>query len=124
MDPKNIERVLRMPFANIYPMYIQKVERKNRTKAELDEVICWLTGYSQKELDQHVEKKTGFGDFIEQAPKLNPNRSLVTGVICGIRLENLEESTFKEMRYMDKLVDEIAKGRPMEKILRKPLEAK
>jgi hypothetical protein len=119
MNEDNIKRVLAMPFANVYPMYIQKAEKKGRTKAEVDEVICWLTGYSQKQLDSHIEKQTSFADFIEKAPKLNPSRSQVTGVICGIRLEELPESTFKEMRYIDKLVDELAKGKPMEKVLRK-----
>lgn len=119
MNENNIKRVMAMPFASVYPMYTQKAEKKGRTKAEVDEVICWLTGYSQKELDKQIEKETSYGEFIEQAPKLNPSRSQVTGVICGIRLEELPESTFKEMRYIDKLVDEIAKGRPMEKILRK-----
>jgi hypothetical protein len=107
-----------MAFAGVYDMYIQKVERKNRTRAELDEVILWLTGYSQSQLEAEIQSRTNFEDFFAQAPALNPNRELIKGVICGVRIEEIEDPLMREIRYMDKLVDELAKGRPMEKILR------
>lgn len=107
-----------MSFASVYPHYINKAERKGRTKAEVDEVIRWLTGYSQKELDQQIEKENTFETFFAQAPNLNPNRTLITGLICGIRVEDIEDTLMREIRYMDKLVDELAKGKKMEKILR------
>lgn len=112
-------RIYAMSFARIYPLYITKVERKGRTKAELDEVITWLTGYSHKQLEAEIKKETNLETFFAQAPKPNPARSLITGTICGVRLEEIEEKTMREIRYLDKLVDELAKGRPMEKILRK-----
>lgn len=112
-------RIYTMSFASVYVLYIAKVERKGRTKDEVDEVIRWLTGYSQAQLEDQVAKMTTFEDFFAQAPKLNPNRSLITGVICGIRVENIEEPLMREIRYMDKLVDEVAKGKSMDKILRK-----
>lgn len=112
-------RIYTMTFASVYVLYIAKVERKGRTKTEVDEVIRWLTGYTQKELDAEIEKQTNFELFFAQAPKLNPARSLITGVICGVRIEEIEEPLMREIRYMDKLIDELAKGRPMEKILRK-----
>jgi len=110
-----------MSFARVYPLYIAKVEKKGRTKAEVDEVLRWLTGYTQKGLDAHIKKQTDFETFIAQAPKLNPLRSLIKGVICGVRIEEIKEPTMREIRYMDKLVDELSKGRKMEKILRKNL---
>ena len=103
----------------IYPLYIQKLEKKNRTKAELDQVIRWLTGYSQKELDTELAKGTDFKTFFASAPKMNPNRSLITGVICGMRVEEIEQPLMREIRYLDKLVDELARGKAMEKVLRK-----
>ena len=109
-----------MPFARIYPLYIQKVERKGRTKAEVDEVIRWLTGYSQKELEQQIEKENTLEAFFAQAPSLNPSRTLITGLICGIRVEEMADSLMREIRYMDKLIDELAKGKKMEKVLRTP----
>ena len=108
-----------MLFANIYPLYITKVERKGRVKTEVDQVICWLTGYSQAELEAQIEKQTTMEDFFAQAPQMNPARSLIKGTVCGVRVEDIQEDTMREIRYMDKLVDELAKGRPLEKILRK-----
>lgn len=108
-----------MSFASVYPLYIAKVERKGRTKQEVDEVICWLMGYTQKGLEAQLKKQTDFETFIAEAPRLNPSRKLITGVICGVRLEEIEEPTMREIRYLDKLVDELAKGRPMERVLRK-----
>ena len=111
-------RIYTMAFSGVYDMYIQKVEKKGRTRAELDEVISWLTGYSQETLYAQIEARTNFEDFFAQAPALSPNRDLNKGVICGVRIEEIEDPLMKEVRYMDKLVDELAKGRPMEKILR------
>lgn len=111
-------RVYRMTFASVYPMYIQKVEKKGRTKEELDTVIFWLTGYNKKTLQQQIDKKTDFETFFAQAPQLNPNVSKITGVICGYRVEEIEDKLMQKVRYLDKLVDELAKGRKMEKILR------
>ena len=108
-----------MSFASIYPLYIAKVERKGRTKAEVDKVILWLTGYTQKGLESQLEKQTDIETFLMKAPKLNPARSLITGTICGVRIEDIKERPMREIRYMDKLIDELAKGRVMEKILRK-----
>lgn len=107
-----------MAFAAVYPHYLVKVEKKGRTKAELDEVIRWLTGYSQVQLEVLIEARTSFEDMFAQAPVLNPSRALITGLICGVRIEEIEDPLMKEVRYMDKLVDELAKGRPMAKILR------
>jgi hypothetical protein len=107
-----------MAFAAVYPLYIEKVEKKRRTKAELDDVILWLTGYSHEQLDAQIEARTNFEDFFAQAPGLNPNRGLIKGVICGVRIEEIEDPLMREIRYMDKVVDELAKGRPLEKILR------
>lgn len=112
------DRVYKMSLASVYPHYIAKAERKGRTKAEVDEIIRWLTSYSQKQLVDHLEKRTNFEDLFAQAPKLNPARTLITGVICGVRIEEVEDPLMREVRYMDKLIDELAKGRPMEKILR------
>ena len=111
-------RVFRMTFASIYPLYIQKVERKGRTKEELDAVIYWLTGYNQKTLQKQIDKKSDLETFFDQAPQLNPNISKITGVICGYRVEEIEDKLMQKIRYMDKLVDEVANGKKMEKILR------
>jgi len=112
-------RVFKYSFASIYPMYIQKAEKKGRTKEEVDEVLCWLTGYDKKTLKQQIDKKNDLETFFAQAPQLNPNVSKITGVICGYRVEDIEDKLMQKIRYMDKLVDELAKGRAMEKILRK-----
>lgn len=112
-------RIYTMSFASVYPHYIAKAEKKGRTKAEVDEIIRWLTGYSQEELEAHLEKKTDFETFFAEAPGLNPSRSLIKGVICGVRVEEIEEPLMREIRYLDKLIDELAKGKAMEKILRK-----
>jgi hypothetical protein len=114
------DRVYKMSLAGVYPHYIAKVEKKGRTRAELDEVICWLTGYSQQGLEAQLEQRTNLQDFFAQAPRLNPARALIKGVICGIRVEDIADPLMQIIRYMDKLVDELAKGRPMEKILRQP----
>ncbi len=107
-----------MSFARIYPMYIAKAERKGHTKKEVDEIIRWLLGYTQKGLETQLKKETDLGTFIEKAPKLNPARTLITGVICGIRVEDIKDPTMQTVRYLDKLIDELAKGKAMEKILR------
>jgi hypothetical protein len=112
-------RVFKMTFASVYPLYIQKVEKKGRTKEELDTIIRWLTGYSQPSLQQQIDTKTDFQTFFAQAPQLNPNVSKITGVICGYRVEDIEDPLMQKIRYLDKLVDELAKGKAMEKILRK-----
>jgi hypothetical protein len=105
--------------ASVYPLYIAKVEKKGRTKAELDEVIQWLTGYDSAGFQRQLDKQTDLETFFADAPKLNPSRRLITGIICGVRVEDIKESTMQEIRYMDKLVDELAKGKSMEKIVRK-----
>lgn len=102
----------------MYPLYITKVERKGRTKAEVDKVIHWLTGYTEKKLEVQLKKETDFKTFFAKAPKMNPSRKLITGVVCGVRVEDIKEKTMREIRYLDKLVDELAKGKAMEKILR------
>jgi hypothetical protein len=107
-----------MSFASVYPHYVTKAEKKGRTKAEVDEIVRWLTGYTQKKLEAQLQKKTDIETFIAQAPRLNPARALIKGVVCGVRVEDIEEPTMREIRYLDKLIDELAKGRPMEKILR------
>jgi hypothetical protein len=112
-------RIYTTSFASVYPHYVAKAEKKGRKKEEVDEIICWLTGLSQEELQGHLEKKTDFETFFAQAPQLNPARSLIKGVVCGVRVEDIEESTMREIRYLDKLIDELAKGKAMEKILRK-----
>ena len=111
-------RIYAMSVASVYPLYVQKAEKKGRTRAEVDEIIRWLTGHSQTSLEKELENKTSFEDFFAQAPKLNPSRSLITGVICGIRVEEIEEPLMREIRYLDKLIDELARGKKMEKILR------
>jgi hypothetical protein len=108
-----------MSFARVYPLYIAKVERKGRTKKEVDEIIFWLTGYNQKKLDVQIKKETDFETFFKDAPKLNPARTLIKGMICGVRVEDIKEPLMKEIRYMDKLIDELAQGKVMEKILSK-----
>lgn len=107
-----------MSFASVYPLYVAKAEKKGRTKAEVDEVVRWLTGYSQAALTAQIKKKASFEDFFAHAPKLNPSRSLITGVVCGVRVEEVKEPLMREIRYLDKLIDELAKGKAMEKILR------
>lgn len=113
-------RIYTMSFARIYPLYIAKAERKGRTKADVDSIIYWLTGHNRKTLDAQLKKQTDIETFFAEAPKLNPLRKLITGAVCGVRVENIEEPTMQEIRYLDKLVDELAQGKPMEKILRKP----
>ena len=115
----NTARVYKMAFASVYPHYIQKAEKKGRTKAEVDEIIFWLTGYNEKSLKKHLDNKTNFEDFFGQAPQINPNVSKITGVICGYRVEEIEDQLMQKVRYLDKLIDELAKGKAMEKILRK-----
>lgn len=112
-------RVYAMSVAGVYPHYVAKAEKHGRTKAEVDEIIRWLTGYTQKKLDAHLEKKTDFETFFAKAPKLNPARTLIKGVVCGIRVEDIKEPLMQEIRYLDKLIDELARGKAMEKILRK-----
>jgi len=112
-------RIYTMSFANIYPLYITKAEKKGRTKIEVDEIILWLTGYGKEELDAQLKKHTDMETFIAEAPHLNPSRALIKGMICGVRVEDIEEPTMQEIRYLDKLIDELAKGKAMEKIMRK-----
>lgn len=112
-------RIYTMSFASVYPHYVTKAERKGRTKAEVDEVIRWLTGYSNKQLEARLEQQTDFETFLAEAPQLNPLRKLIKGVVCGIRVENVQEPVMQEIRYLDKLIDELAKGKAMDKILRK-----
>ncbi|WJS93676.1 DUF2200 domain-containing protein [Flavobacterium johnsoniae] len=112
------DRIYKILFSSVYPLYIQKVEKKERTKEELDTVIKWLTGYNDKQLEEQIEKKVDFQTFFAEAPQLNPNASKITGVICGYRVEEIEDPLIQKLRYLDKLVDELAKGKKMEKILR------
>lgn len=116
MEP---HRIYKMSFASVYPFYVAKAEKKGRTKVEVDEIICWLMGYSQKELEGILKKQTNIETFIAEAPQLNPLRFLIKGVVCGVRVEDIKDPTMREIRYLDKLIDELAKGRAMEKILRK-----
>jgi hypothetical protein len=112
-------RIYTTSVASVYPLYVAKATKKGRTKAEVDEVVRWLTGYSQKKLEAQLEKRTDFETFFAEAPRLNASRTLIKGVVCGVRLEDIEEPTMREIRYLDKLIDELAKGKTMEKILRK-----
>lgn len=111
-------RIYTTSVASVYPHYVAKAERKGRTKDEVDDVICWLTGYGRDQLAQRLDDGTDFETFFADAPRPNPNRSLITGVICGVRVEQIEDPTMREIRYLDKLVDELARGKPMEKVLR------
>lgn len=116
---QNNDRVYNMSFAGVYPHYIQKAEKKGRTKEEVHETIFWLTGYNEKDLQEILNNKTNFRDFFEQAPQINPNVSLIKGVICGYRVEEIEDELMRKIRYLDKLIDELAKGKSMDKILRR-----
>jgi hypothetical protein len=116
MRPKH--QIFAMKFADVYPLYIQKAERKNRTRAEVDQTICWLTGYSQAGLQRQIKQGNDFETFFAQAPALNPNRALITGVVCGVRVEDIDDPLLQNIRYLDKLIDELAKGKALEKILR------
>ncbi len=111
-------RIYSTSVASVYPLYVAKAERKGRTKAEVDEIFRWLTGHSQETLDTELSRQTSFEDFFEQAPKMNPARSLITGLVCGVRVEDVGETKMREIRYLDKLIDELAKGKAMAKILR------
>src|SRR3954471_20063458 len=111
-------RIFAMKFARVYPLYVQKAERKNRTREEVDQVICWLTGYSRAQLKKQIEKESDFATFFAQAPAIHPNRSLIKGVVCGVRVDEIEDPLMRNIRYLDKLIDEIAKGKAMQKILR------
>jgi hypothetical protein len=112
-------KICKMSFSKVYPLYILKAEKKGRTKSEVDEIICWLTGYSQDELKTQIEKQVDFETFFREAPQLNPLRVLIKGVVCGVRVEDVEDPMMQNIRYLDKLIDELAKGKAMEKILRK-----
>ena len=116
MRPKH--QVFALKFADVYPLYIQKAERKDRTKKEVDQIICWLTGYNQAGLQQQIKQGHDFETFFAQAPAMNPNRSLIKGVVCGMRVEEIEDPLMQKIRYLDKLIDELAKGKALEKILR------
>jgi hypothetical protein len=118
MNNKSNTRVFGMKFANIYPLYVEKAERKNRTKKEVDQIICWLTGYNQAGLQQQIKQGNNLETFFAQAPGMNPNTSLIKGVVCGIRVEEIQDPLMQKIRYLDKLIDELAKGKAMEKILR------
>ena len=118
MDNKSNARVFAMKFADVYPLYVQKAERKQRTKAELGQVICWLTGYDQAGLQRQMDQDHDFETFFAQAPAPNPNRAFIKGVVCGVRVEEIEDPLMQKIRYLDKLIDELAKGKAMEKILR------
>ena len=111
-------KIFSMPVASVYPHYVQKAEKKGRTQTEVDTIICWLTGYSHQALEEHLTKRTDFETFFEEAPQIHPNASKITGVICGYRVEDIEDKLMQKIRYLDKLVDELAKGRAMDKILR------
>jgi hypothetical protein len=112
-------RIYTTPFASVYPLYVEKVKKKGRTKAEVDTIICWLTGYDQQTLQQQIEQNNDIETFFAQAPEINPNAAKITGTICGHRVENIEDVLMQKIRYLDKLIDELAKGKTMEKILRK-----
>ncbi len=108
-----------MPFASVYPLYVQKAARKNRSKDEVDAIICWLTGYDEQTLQKQIELNVNFRTFFEQAPAINPDAVKITGIVCGIRVENIADPLMQQIRYLDKLIDELAKGKAMEKIMRK-----
>ncbi len=112
-------KVYTMSFAYIYPFYIEKAEKKGRSKEEVDKIIKWLTGYTQRQLESHIKKETTFEDFFKQAKKMNPKRKLITGSVCGVKVQEVKEKTMREIRYLDKLIDELVKGKEMEKILRR-----
>ena len=112
-------RIFSMPFAKVYPLYVQKAERKERTKEEVDQIICWLTGYDHAGLEKQIERQNDLETFFAEAPVLHPNSSLIKGVVCGVRVEDVEEPLMRKIRYLDKLIDELAKGKALEKILRK-----
>jgi hypothetical protein len=116
MMPKH--HIFALKFASVYPLYVQKAERKNRTKEEVDQIICWLTGYNRAGLQQQIEQKNDLETFFSQAPAIHPNSSLIKGVVCGVRVEEIEDPLMKKIRYLDKLIDELANGKAMEKILR------
>ena len=118
MDDKRMQKVFKMAVAGVYPHYIAKAEKKGRTREEVDAVTCWLTGYSPEALREHLDARTDFETFFNQAPQLHPNASKITGVICGYRVEDIEDPLTQKIRYLDKLVDELAKGKAMDKILR------
>ena len=111
-------RIFATTFASVYPLYVQKAERKNRTKEDIDQIICWLTGYSQAGLQRQIEQESDFETFFAQAPAMHPKSSLITGVVCGVRVEEIEDPLMQKIRYLDKLIDELAKGKAMDKILR------
>ena len=111
-------RIYTTSFASVYPLYVAKAERKGRTKSEVDAIICWLTGYNERELEAQLKAQKDFETFFKEAPRPNPSRALIKGVVCGVRVEEVQEPTMREIRYLDKLVDELAKGKAMEKILR------
>lgn len=117
-------KVYAMKFGDVYPLYVQKAERKNRTKQEVDRVICWLTGYDRAGLQRQIKQGSDFETFFAQAPALNPNRSQIQGTVCGVRVQDIQEPLMQNIRYLDKLIDELAKGKPMDKILRQPVEPK
>jgi hypothetical protein len=119
---KSNTRVFGMKFANVYPLYVEKAERKNRTKEEVDQIICWLTGYTQAGLQQQITQGNDFETFFAQAPAMNPNRSLIKGVVCGVRVEEIEHPLMQKIRYLDKLIDELARGKSMERILRQQVD--
>ncbi|MBI1751244.1 MAG: DUF2200 domain-containing protein [Acidobacteria bacterium] len=116
MSSRDISKLL---FTSVYPLYVQKAERKNRTKEEVDTIICWLTGYSRAQLDRHTAVKIDFQTFFDQAPAIHPDRSQITGVVCGVRVEDIQDPMTQNIRYLDKLIDELAKGKPIDKILRR-----
>jgi hypothetical protein len=119
METPKKHRIYTMIFAQVYPLYIEKAEKKGRTKKEVDEIICWLTGYTQKKFESQLKKQVNLETFFDEAPKLNPLRSLITGIVCGVRVEDIEDPLMREVRYLDKMIDELARGKAMEKILRK-----
>ncbi len=118
MNNKSNARVFAMKFADVYPLYVQKAERKDRTKKEVDQVICWLTGYTQAGLQQQIKRENDFQTFFAQAPAMNPKRALIQGVVCGVRVQDIEDPLMQNIRYLDKLIDELAKGKALDKILR------